>query len=131
MRRKEFGTLRAVYSESVWRRLQRASILLETDCANYMSGDVRFPLQRHGGQRMRDESSPRIFCRICDEPVSLKSDTVADEDGTAFRGPPRKLKDCASLAGVHCESITLPIADPRSFGWLLETRVFPSLDFLC
>jgi formylmethanofuran dehydrogenase subunit E len=32
---------------------------------------------------MSDKVNPRIFCRICGEPVSLKADTVVDEDGKA------------------------------------------------
>jgi hypothetical protein len=30
---------------------------------------------------MNSEVNPHILCRICGEPVSLTSDTVADEDG--------------------------------------------------
>jgi hypothetical protein len=32
---------------------------------------------------MRTETNPQIPCRICGEPVSLKADAVADEDGKA------------------------------------------------
>jgi len=30
---------------------------------------------------MSDQDSLRLLCRICREPVSLKADTVVDEDG--------------------------------------------------
>ena len=30
---------------------------------------------------MSEQDSLRLLCRICHEPVSLKSDTVVDEDG--------------------------------------------------